>query len=66
MFASKLICMKHYFQLHCCAVESEGWNLYRSTKWFEEFGATDEITGLRLTHGIKSSLKHVAEKIIQN
>jgi len=29
-------------QLQCCAVESRGWHLYRSSEWFRQFGARDE------------------------
>lgn len=29
-------------RLMCCAVESNGWHLYRETKWFEQFGARDD------------------------
>ena len=31
-----------FFQLMCCAVESNGWHLYRSTQWFKNFGAHDD------------------------
>jgi len=29
-------------QLMCCAVESNGWHLYRESEWFRQFGARDD------------------------
>jgi len=29
-------------QLMCCAVESNGWHLYRRSSWFQQFGSRDE------------------------
>jgi hypothetical protein len=29
-------------RLMCCAVETNGWYLYRKSKWFAEFGSRDE------------------------
>ena len=26
----------------CCAVESNGWHLYRSSTWFKQFGSRDD------------------------
>lgn len=37
-------------RLYCCAVDDEGWALYRESKWFEKFGAKDDIVGIRYGH----------------
>jgi hypothetical protein len=38
-------------RLHCCAVRTEGWNLYKETKWYELYGATDDTeTGTKYGH----------------
>jgi len=29
-------------QLMCCAVESNGWHLFRQSEWFKQFGARDD------------------------
>lgn len=29
-------------RLMCCAVESNGWHLYRQSEWFKQFGARDD------------------------
>lgn len=29
-------------RLQCCAVESNGWHVYRNSKWFSQFGARDD------------------------
>jgi len=31
-----------FVQLMCCAVESNGWHLYRGSEWFKQFGARDD------------------------
>jgi len=43
-------------QLYCCAVDDEGWALYRESKWFKKFGAQDDIDGIRYGHGTCSLL----------
>ena len=40
-----------WWQLYCCGVDDNGWELYRKSRWFQQYGAMDEVRGLRYGHG---------------
>lgn len=37
-------------KLYCCGIESNGWDVYRKSKWFEKFGDTADEDGYRSGH----------------
>ncbi len=45
-------------QLRCCAVKQNGWEIYRTTKWYELFGAKDGQTQQMHSYGMQYMLKH--------
>ncbi len=39
------------FQLRCCGVHRDGWDVFRETEWFKMFGARDGENMKQYTYG---------------